>query len=76
MAKETWRKDISGCASGTSTPFLGTKYYRAPETRHALPGQENYDAVKVDVFALGVTLRLETIQSSDIKTYIYYIYTV
>ena len=58
-------KDISGCASGTSTPFLGTKYYRpgpgelhlrmerdmlrlarAPETRHATPGQENYDAAK------------------------------
>ena len=39
-------KDISGCASGTSTPFLGTKYYRAPETRHTLPGQENYDAAK------------------------------
>ncbi|CAE6928677.1 fhkD [Symbiodinium sp. CCMP2456] len=49
-------KDISGCASGTSTPFLGTKYYRAPETRHATPGQENYDAAKVDVYALGVTL--------------------
>ncbi|CAJ1338637.1 unnamed protein product [Effrenium voratum] len=49
-------KDISGCSSGTSTPFLGTKYYRAPETRHAAPGQENYDAAKVDVYALGVTL--------------------
>ena len=21
-------QDISGCSSGTSTPFLGTKYYR------------------------------------------------
>jgi hypothetical protein len=71
-------QDISGCSSGTSTPFLGTKYYRrhgrdfwqkdyrklnitiiswfiikkqslicrAPETRHTLPGQENYDAAK------------------------------
>ncbi|CAE8581679.1 unnamed protein product [Polarella glacialis] len=49
-------KDISGSSSGTSTPFLGTKFYRAPETRHATPGQESYDAAKVDVFALGVTL--------------------
>eukprot|EP00434_Breviolum_minutum_P035681 symbB.v1.2.031592.t1/scaffold3664.1/size52381/2 len=58
-------EDISGCSSGTSTPFLGTKYYRAPETRHALPGQENYDAAKVDVFALGVTLLEAEICSKD-----------
>lgn len=49
-------KDIGGSSSGTSTPFLGTKYYRAPETRQAIPGQENFDDAKVDVFALGVTL--------------------
>eukprot|EP00929_Paragymnodinium_shiwhaense_P046202 TRINITY_DN23521_c0_g2_i4.p1 TRINITY_DN23521_c0_g2~~TRINITY_DN23521_c0_g2_i4.p1 ORF type:complete len:1060 (-),score=153.26 TRINITY_DN23521_c0_g2_i4:282-3329(-) len=48
-------KDITGAdpASGAATPFLGTKYYRAPETRHRHGGR---DVTKVDVFALGVTL--------------------
>ena len=52
-------------------------FCRAPETRHAAPGQENYDAAKagslqrhsrlaalalqVDVYALGVTLQLGSI---------------
>ena len=38
-------QDISGCSSGTSTPFLGTKYYRRHGSgfdRKKIQGPEGY----------------------------------